>query len=170
MWSHHVTSLDESVSLSVWSPFAAAEIAGKIVEEMPLPISKRWQYRERVAALRVLFGSIVARLNITMGLGEFISWTLLDSRYHAIGSVVDHQGQAFSEFCWDREIEDAVLEDSRELLAAYIRKVGELMDYCARLGGDERRDIELANYFELAANAIVGPAKVKQLLYDFAWC
>ena len=44
------------------------------------------------------------------------------------------------------------------------------MDYCARLGGDERRDIELANYFELAANAIVGPAKVKQLLYDFAWC
>lgn len=30
--------------------------------------------------------------------------------------------------------------------------------------------IELANYFELAANAIVGPAKVHQFLYDLTYC
>jgi hypothetical protein len=30
--------------------------------------------------------------------------------------------------------------------------------------------IELANYFELATNAIVGPAKVHQFLYDLAYC
>ena len=30
--------------------------------------------------------------------------------------------------------------------------------------------IELANYFELAANAIVGPANVAQFLHDLTYC
>ena len=37
-------------------------------------------------------------------------------------------------------------------------------------GGQDRMVIELANYFELAANAIVGPANVAQFLHDLTYC
>lgn len=42
--------------------------------------------------------------------------------------------------------------------------------YTRRKGGQDRVVIELANYFELAANAIVGPAEVHQFLYDLTYC
>ena len=49
MWFHHVTTLEESVSLSVWSPFAGSELYAKVLAEAPLPIKGSWEDEMKVA-------------------------------------------------------------------------------------------------------------------------
>ena len=70
-----------------------------------------------------------------------------------------------------------------------MEKVLELFQELTREGGAERRDIELANFFELAgedcafhlnasamprdyraANAVLGTQNVKQFIYDLVFC
>ena len=58
----------------------------------------------------------------------------------------------------------------QELITKYVETVAILFDELAIAGGEERRDMELAGYMELAAHTVVGAARVRQLLYDFVHC
>ena len=59
---------------------------------MALPLRKSWSEREQVAAMRVVFGSLLAQLGHQAKLGDFITWTLLENRYVHVGSLNAHQG------------------------------------------------------------------------------
>lgn len=88
LWVHHVQALEPSLSLSVWSPHVAIELAGRVslhlglpielmypasrcfmtllhisllqaADDVPLPIKKAWNLEQRVAALRIFLMSIV---------------------------------------------------------------------------------------------------------------
>lgn len=170
LWFHHVVTLETSLSLSVWSEFPITLLIEQFTKDVALPILTKWSTEERASALRVLFGSLLSSLEITMNLGQFIEWALLDSRYRHVGDYNSHQGQMLSPYCWVKELEDSVVLQSESLLLGYVEKLSTLFKELEALGGLERRDVEIANYFELAANTVVGTQNVKQLFYDFCYC
>lgn len=181
MWFHHVTSLEESVSLSVWSPFAGSELYAKVLAEAPLPIKGSWEDEMKVAGLRLLVDSLVKSLKVdgltmspeqdSLGLeaSAFIRWTLLDSRYKRVKTAVPGAQDPFL-YCWSRELEDQLLLEHEEFVTDGLKPVVTMFREIAEVSGDDRRNILLANYIELAVNSIVGVASTAAYLTALVEC
>ena len=52
----------------------------------------------------------------------------------------------------------------------YVEKLSHVFTELMNRGGEERRDIELANFIELSVATILGREHVKQFLYDLVHC
>eukprot|EP00041_Stephanoeca_diplocostata_P028359 m.802083 g.802083 ORF g.802083 m.802083 type:complete len:169 (-) comp23361_c1_seq39:448-954(-) len=91
LWFHQVTAVTDSVSVSVWSPYAASELYSSAIENAPLPIKASWPSTKRVGALRLLLESLVTSLELNNGdvtAAEFIHWALLENRFKHVGGSV----------------------------------------------------------------------------------
>ena len=175
LWLHHVTTLNDSVSLSVWSPYLASEKYEDAIANAALPIKAHWPKQHQVAALRMLLESLVASLKLPgdVTLSGFVHWALLDNRYARLFSGGPVGGAGLSpdaEFCWNRQHEDELLLDGEEIFAAGLRKTVGVFRDIAKVAGPARRDIYLANFIELAVSTIVGVARVPMFLHALVHC
>lgn len=121
LWFHHVTALEQSTSVSIWSPYAGSELDALALEAQ-LPIRRTWTHAQRVAALRLFLVSVIERLEPLAGMtaAEFVFIALLDTRYKHI-SLVDEEEKNAGLFCFDPEARDAVLLEGGDDL---LHKVG----------------------------------------------
>lgn len=176
MWFHHVTSLSESVSLSVWSPYEASEIYNKLLEEYPLPIKSSWEDEAKVAALRLLLDSIVQSLfpppsddDQAVHVSDFVKFTLLDSRYARIKVAVPGAQDPFV-YCWNREREDEIVLEYEEIFAKGLKPIVAQFREIAKIGGEARQMILLTNYIELSVFSVVGMKNTAAFLTSIVEC
>eukprot|EP00053_Salpingoeca_punica_P009790 m.88140 g.88140 ORF g.88140 m.88140 type:complete len:406 (-) comp15167_c0_seq1:63-1280(-) len=172
LWFHHVTAVgsEASVSISVWSPYLAAEIAVKIAEKVPLPIRKSWSSALAVAALRTYLESLVAALDeLSMNVADFVSWTLLENRYKFVGGPVNYEAMP-GVYCWDEAQFNQLLVEAEELVRTQLTLAVDYFRGVLRLGGPDRLPLFLADYFEVTVNSVVGPTNVRQFLRDLVYC
>ncbi|EDQ87336.1 uncharacterized protein MONBRDRAFT_33410 [Monosiga brevicollis MX1] len=166
LWIHHVTSLEASISVSVWTQNPAIETAAQAFEQLPLPIKRAWSRDQQLAALRLSLQSLIASLQLDMTTAEFVDWTLLQNRYLHVGSVTEPEGR----FCEQPDLTSDLLLEEEELFRAHVRSLLRVFQNVRRLGGFDRMVIELANYFELATNSILAVEDVKQFFHDLVIC
>lgn len=171
LWFHRVTTLDEdSISLSVWSPYLGSEKYADTVENASLPIRSKWAMNLKVAALRMLLESLVSSLKLPdeMNLAAFVHWTLVENRYLNVDPPAT--AKPHTEYCWERELEGDLLLDAEEMFMAGLKATVHRFRDIENVAGSARRDILLANYIELAANSVVGVANVKSFLVALTEC
>ena len=82
----------------------------QFMAHVPLPVHQKWGFQQRAAALRILYGSLVAGLDLNMNLAQYVQWTLLENRYRHVGKADYHGGRGLSPLCWNKEAEDEVLQ------------------------------------------------------------
>eukprot|EP00043_Microstomoeca_roanoka_P012818 m.124727 g.124727 ORF g.124727 m.124727 type:complete len:606 (-) comp15598_c4_seq3:443-2260(-) len=170
LWFHHITSLEPSVSLSVWTPHLAIEVAAKAAEDIPLPIVVKWSSKEKIMALRIFFESIVESLRMGMNTAEFLHWTMLENRYKYIGNLTTTLGKG-GPYCDDKIMTSRLLEEAGDaVFRAPLKAIVKIFKDVRELGGPDRLVIELANYFELATAAILPVNQVKQFFHDMIYC
>eukprot|EP00055_Hartaetosiga_balthica_P017009 m.110704 g.110704 ORF g.110704 m.110704 type:complete len:615 (+) comp9227_c0_seq6:74-1918(+) len=172
-WFHHVTSLEPSISFSVWTDYDVVVASSKLLEEVSLPIMKTWSETERCIALRIYFESVVESLDLGMNTGEFVFWTLLDNRFKYLHADIDGINDTIDNgpYCDVTSTTTRMLNEYGDsLFKPYLRKVVGVFKTIKKVGGDDRLFIELANYLELSASSVVGPTHTKQFLHDLAYC
>eukprot|EP00041_Stephanoeca_diplocostata_P028357 m.801696 g.801696 ORF g.801696 m.801696 type:complete len:202 (-) comp23361_c1_seq3:168-773(-) len=180
LWFHQVTAVTDSVSVSVWSPYAASELYSSAIENAPLPIKASWPSTKRVGALRLLLESLVTSLELNNGdvtAAEFIHWALLENRFKHVGGSVggfaapaDAANTVDITYCWQREREDELLLEAEEFFTDGLRKVVGIFKEILTVAGTPRRDTYLANYLELAVYSVVGVANTKAFLTAMVEC
>ena len=172
LWLHHITTVEDSVSVSVWSPYLASEKYEHAIEHAALPIKKSWPQEQQVAALRMLLESMVASLKLPddTTLAGFVHWALLDNRYAHINAPRHDTTNTGDEFCWHREDEDVLLLDGEEMFAKGLRNTVGVFREILQVAGQSRRDIYLANFIELATSTIVGVERVPEFLRALVDC
>eukprot|EP00040_Diaphanoeca_grandis_P002122 m.20604 g.20604 ORF g.20604 m.20604 type:complete len:588 (-) comp13004_c0_seq1:46-1809(-) len=166
LWLHHVTTIESSISMSVWTPFAGSDLYDKILKEQPLPIQLSWSHAWKVAALRMLIDSLVTSLDLEdMDAAQFIDWTLMQNRYINISDEAE-QSEKSLKFCWNRETEDEVMFENEEELIEGLTSTLKMFQKLYNVSGINRGHIFLANYIELSVQAVVGTTNTRAFLHS----
>jgi len=109
-----------------------------------------------------------------MNVASFVDWSLLQSRYKHIGTAVEKMDpdNPIQRYCYVEELQDLVLGwgGVKEHLQSSLKQLVNAFNKIKDVAGPARRDMFLADFFELSISQIVGPNNVKQFLYDLCYC
>jgi hypothetical protein len=101
-------------------------------------------------------------------IAEFVRWTLVDNRY--VHTTPPPTSEPYEFYCWNRELEDELLLEAEAFFTAGLKKVIASFATIVRVAGQDRRDMYLANYIELAVHSIVGTKNTPSFLLALAQC
>eukprot|EP00048_Salpingoeca_helianthica_P018396 m.241855 g.241855 ORF g.241855 m.241855 type:complete len:539 (-) comp24853_c0_seq1:248-1864(-) len=163
LWFHYVMSLTDSVSVSVWSLYDATETAAKAAEEVVLPVARSWPLAYKVAALRIFLDKLITSVQ-SLSSKDFVRTELLETRY------LHQPCPTETSFCHSASANEAVLQQGSHLIQQQLKAATAIFEQTLLEGTSSRLPIYLADYVEIAANTIVGPAQVCSLLSAFANC
>lgn len=158
-WFHHVETLEESVSINVWSDAPEFALINSIYTKA-LPFEESWGHDELVKAAKVYIEMILNALNITDH-SSFLKSHILVQRYQRIvqsGNLIVNRTLMtyIAELCrltdWT-----ATHQRFQQLFAIQVEIIGDLF---SSFPGRDAMNICLANYVEHLISTVAGPENV----------
>lgn len=143
-WLHQVTSLDVSISVAVWSHDAATTLYEDMMDNYFIPIPVSWDSELRISGLRYVLQALAHHLHVN--LSNFVKLFLL-SRYFDI-FIGDEQEESFASI--------SLSSDQMESLTSALRVIVHQFERILVAGGTDRRNIFLADFFEVATLSVLG--------------
>ncbi|KAL5473959.1 hypothetical protein EMCRGX_G028528 [Ephydatia muelleri] len=158
-WFHHVETLEESVSVNVWSNAPEFALINEIYTKA-LPFEESWGQPDLIRATRVFIDMILASLNITDH-SSFLETHLLLQRYQPIvqsGNLLVNRTLVtdIAELCEQTDW-IAARTHFQPLFASRVNVIGVLF---SAFPGRNAMNICLGNYVEHLISTVAGPQNV----------
>jgi hypoxia-inducible factor 1-alpha inhibitor (HIF hydroxylase) len=168
LWLHHVTALDVSMSVSVWSKSSDTKAMWD-VEKQPIPVKRVWSDEKKLLGARLYLEAVIDGV---LGEGSAKSFVagVLEQRYQRLMAEVPPLNPQDQSYC----VETLAVPDEEEFKKEYAQGAKVIMDQVLprfeSVSSDAVKRTWLANLCEMVAFGATDPAHAGIFLQDFVNC
>lgn len=164
-WLHHVSALDPSVSVNVFSRSAEQE-AASAAASVPFPFEEAWPRGDKVAGLHAFLHLLIEHLGREPCA---VATEIVQSRYDPLDRPLGGRGTTFSATegsCYSHDDIHALRFRGGLRAEALDARVEAVADALQKVRADGTRHLILSNYIELAVGTFMEPTSVSAFLSD----